>query len=198
VCVCAGGSALFHIASSTGCPPLPPVLSPEAHAFLQLAFIRNPRERPTASKLLHHPFIVNPLPAHFQPAQVLTPFQVRKWSMVPISLSYITPFQTQASWGFGFQQRERREAERRHPTGRQRTGSPTLQKLQYPILLLPSVCFQRGGFPNPGANVGRGSCVPETSARLKERERERERQWSWWQPAARLATQLLYDFTHPP
>jgi serine/threonine protein kinase len=95
VCVCAGGSALFHIASSTGCPPLPPVLSPEAHAFLQLAFIRNPRERPTASKLLHHPFIVNPLPAHFQPAQVLTPFQVRKWSMVPISLSYITPFQTQ-------------------------------------------------------------------------------------------------------
>jgi serine/threonine protein kinase len=157
--VCAGGSALFHIASSTGCPPLPPVLSPEAHAFLQLAFIRNPRERPTASKLLHHPFIVNPLPAHFQPAQVLTPFQVRKWSMVPISLSYITPFQTQQA---GVSVSSSASGEKQsHPTGRQRTGSPTLQKLQYPILLLPSVCFQRGGFPNPGANVGRGSCVPK-------------------------------------
>jgi hypothetical protein len=28
-------------------------------------------------------------------------------------------------------------------------GSPTLQTLQDPILLLPWVCFRGGGFPNP-------------------------------------------------
>jgi hypothetical protein len=33
------------------------------------------------------------------------------------------------------------------PTGRERMGSPALQTLQYPILLLPWLCF-RGG-PNP-------------------------------------------------
>ena len=85
-------SALFHIASSTSCPPLPPSLSPEAHAFLQLAFIRNPRERPTASKLLRHPFIVNNLPAHFQPAQAVrasapVPQTVRPPGLTSASLS---------------------------------------------------------------------------------------------------------------
>jgi hypothetical protein len=34
---------------------------------------------------------------------------------------------------------EWRAAERRHPTGHERTGSPTLQTLQEPILLLPWV-----------------------------------------------------------
>jgi hypothetical protein len=42
---------------------------------------------------------------------------------------------------------EWRAAERRHPTGRGRKGSPTLQTLQDPILLLPWVCSQGGGFP---------------------------------------------------
>jgi hypothetical protein len=35
------------------------------------------------------------------------------------------------------------------PTGRERTGSPTLQKLREPISLLRSVCFRGGGFPSP-------------------------------------------------
>ena len=47
-------------------------------------------------------------------------------------------------FGFGFQQRGRRAAERRHPTGRERMDSTTLQPLQDPILLLPWACF-RGG-----------------------------------------------------
>jgi hypothetical protein len=46
--------------------------------------------------------------------------------------------------GFGFQQRRWRAAERCHPTGRERMGSPTLQTLQEPILLLPWVCFRSG------------------------------------------------------
>jgi hypothetical protein len=37
-------------------------------------------------------------------------------------------------------------AERRHLTGRERTGSPTLQTLQYPILLLPWLCFEAAAF----------------------------------------------------
>jgi hypothetical protein len=35
------------------------------------------------------------------------------------------------------------------PTGRERMGSPTMQALQDPILLLPWVCFRGGGFSNP-------------------------------------------------
>jgi hypothetical protein len=41
-----------------------------------------------------------------------------------------------------------RGAERRHPTHREREGSPTLLTLQDPILRLPWVCFG-GGFPKP-------------------------------------------------
>ena len=48
--------------------------------------------------------------------------------------------------GFGFQ---RQETERRHPTGRERMGSPTLQTLQNPILLLP------GLLSNPRPGTGR-------------------------------------------
>jgi hypothetical protein len=46
-------------------------------------------------------------------------------------------FQQQLAW---------RAAERRHPTGRERMGSPSLQTFQDPILLLPWVCF-RGAEP---------------------------------------------------
>jgi hypothetical protein len=42
-----------------------------------------------------------------------------------------------------------RAAERRYPTGRERMGSPTLQSLQDPILLLPWSCFRADDFPNP-------------------------------------------------
>jgi hypothetical protein len=59
-----------------------------------------------------------------------------------------------------------RGAERHHPTGRDRVGSPALQTLQDPILLLPWLCFRGGGFPNlhpkgnaPGAR-GRTQCPP--------------------------------------
>jgi hypothetical protein len=47
-------------------------------------------------------------------------------------------FGLQCGWG---------AAERRHPTGRERMGSTTLQALSDPILLLPWVSFQGGGFP---------------------------------------------------
>ena len=43
-----------------------------------------------------------------------------------------------------------RAAERRHPAGRERMVTPTLQTLQAPNLLLPWACFRDGGFPNPG------------------------------------------------
>jgi hypothetical protein len=47
---------------------------------------------------------------------------------------------------FGFQQRRWRAAERRHPTDRERMGSPTLQTLQDPILLGAWVCFLEVAF----------------------------------------------------
>jgi hypothetical protein len=45
-----------------------------------------------------------------------------------------------------FRQRRRRAAQRRHPTGRERVSSPTLQTLQNQSW----VSLSRGGFPNPG------------------------------------------------
>jgi hypothetical protein len=48
-----------------------------------------------------------------------------------------------------FQEGPVRAVECRHPTGRERTGSHTLQPLQDPILLLPWLCFRGGDFPNP-------------------------------------------------
>jgi hypothetical protein len=56
-----------------------------------------------------------------------------------------------------------REAERGHLPGRERMGSPTLQTLQDPILLLRRVCFRGGGFPNPSTlaqNSSRGTTLP--------------------------------------
>jgi hypothetical protein len=38
------------------------------------------------------------------------------------------------------------EAERRHRTGRERMGSPTLQALKEPVLLPPWLCFRGGDF----------------------------------------------------
>jgi hypothetical protein len=48
--------------------------------------------------------------------------------------------------GFGFQQHRRRPAERRHPAGRERMNSSTLQTLQDPILLTPWLCFEVAAF----------------------------------------------------
>jgi hypothetical protein len=48
--------------------------------------------------------------------------------------------------------------QRRHLTGRERIGQPTLQTLQDPILLLPWLCFRGGGFPN--SNSRRGGTRP--------------------------------------
>jgi hypothetical protein len=56
------------------------------------------------------------------------------------SAQVLTPHPLSSHW---------RAPERRHATGRERLGSPTLQTLQEPILLLPWVCFRGGGFPNP-------------------------------------------------
>ena len=46
-----------------------------------------------------------------------------------------------------------RAAERRHPTGRERMGSPTLQTLQDPILLLRWVYFRGDGLPTLPSNA---------------------------------------------
>ena len=50
-------SALFHIASAKGPPPLPAGLSPEALDFMLLCFNRVPKDRPNATRLLQHPFV---------------------------------------------------------------------------------------------------------------------------------------------
>jgi hypothetical protein len=50
-------SAMFHIASAKGPPPLPAHISPETKDFLLLCFNRIPKDRPNAGRLLHHPFI---------------------------------------------------------------------------------------------------------------------------------------------
>ncbi|KAK9804778.1 hypothetical protein WJX72_004880 [[Myrmecia] bisecta] len=55
-------SALFHIASSKGPPPIPEALSPECKDFLLLCFNRVPKDRPNATRLLKHPFLADTPP----------------------------------------------------------------------------------------------------------------------------------------
>ncbi|BDA50837.1 probable mitogen-activated protein kinase kinase kinase NPK1 at N-terminal half [Coccomyxa sp. Obi] len=52
-------SALFHIASSKEPPVIPDVLSKEGRDFLLLCFNRTPKERPSASRLLRHPWLAD-------------------------------------------------------------------------------------------------------------------------------------------
>jgi serine/threonine protein kinase len=50
---------MFHIASDHDKPFIPAHLSPEAHDFLYKCFDKNPNTRPTAQKLLEHPFVTD-------------------------------------------------------------------------------------------------------------------------------------------
>ncbi|KAL6553774.1 hypothetical protein OROMI_019447 [Orobanche minor] len=50
-----GAAALFKILKET--PPIPEMLSAEGKDFLQCCFHQNPADRPTAVKLLDHPFM---------------------------------------------------------------------------------------------------------------------------------------------
>jgi mitogen-activated protein kinase kinase kinase len=51
-------SALFTIATSDDMPAIPNYFSDEGKDFLAQCFRRNPKERPTASKLLQHPWLL--------------------------------------------------------------------------------------------------------------------------------------------
>ncbi|KAL3813594.1 hypothetical protein ACJIZ3_014862 [Penstemon smallii] len=50
-----GAAALFKVLQET--PPIPDTLSADGKDFLQCCFRRNPADRPTAIKLLDHPFV---------------------------------------------------------------------------------------------------------------------------------------------
>jgi serine/threonine protein kinase len=50
-----GPAAIFKVLNKD--PPIPDNLSSDGKDFLRVCFKRNPAERPTASKLLEHPFI---------------------------------------------------------------------------------------------------------------------------------------------
>ncbi|XP_022772825.1 mitogen-activated protein kinase kinase kinase 5-like isoform X2 [Durio zibethinus] len=52
-----GPQAMFKVLNKT--PPMPEALSPEGKDFLRCCFQRNPAERPSAAKLLEHPFVRN-------------------------------------------------------------------------------------------------------------------------------------------
>lgn len=50
---------MFKVMKDT--PTIPESLSPEGKDFLRCCFQRNPADRPSASKLLEHPFLKNSL-----------------------------------------------------------------------------------------------------------------------------------------
>ncbi|KAJ8764234.1 hypothetical protein K2173_005974 [Erythroxylum novogranatense] len=52
-----GAAAMFKVMRDS--PPIPQTLSPEGKDFLRCCFLRNPAERPTASKLLEHWWLKN-------------------------------------------------------------------------------------------------------------------------------------------
>ncbi|EFA77095.1 protein serine/threonine kinase [Heterostelium album PN500] len=52
-------AVMYHIASTNQMPLMPSNLSPEAIDFISLCFKRDPKERPDASTLLKHPFLID-------------------------------------------------------------------------------------------------------------------------------------------
>ncbi|XP_009777274.1 mitogen-activated protein kinase kinase kinase 3-like [Nicotiana sylvestris] len=50
-------AALFKLADGKDSPEIPRNLSDNAKSFLKLCLQKNPRRRPTAAQLLHHPFV---------------------------------------------------------------------------------------------------------------------------------------------
>jgi Ca2+-binding EF-hand superfamily protein len=67
-----------------------------------------------------------------------------------------------------------RAAERRHPTGRERTGSPTLQMLQDPILLTPWVRFRGSRWlPKPKPDFSSIDACPITITCMSSSSRRR-------------------------
>jgi mitogen-activated protein kinase kinase kinase 3 len=50
-------AAIFKIGNSKDIPDIPDHLSPEAKSFLKLCLQRDPVARPTAAKLMEHPFV---------------------------------------------------------------------------------------------------------------------------------------------
>ncbi|KAJ9166182.1 hypothetical protein P3X46_020966 [Hevea brasiliensis] len=52
-----GPQAMFKVLNKS--PPIPEAMSPEAKYFLNCCFQGNPAERPSASMLLEHPFVLN-------------------------------------------------------------------------------------------------------------------------------------------
>lgn len=52
-------AAIFKIGNSKDAPEIPDHLSTDAKSFIRLCLQREPSARPTASKLLGHPFVRN-------------------------------------------------------------------------------------------------------------------------------------------
>lgn len=81
-------AAMFKVLRTD--PPIPDNLSPEGKDFLRCCFKRNPTERPTASKLLEHPFIQTS--NHYSPQSAPHPF-----SGIKSPVSFLLPkFQLKA------------------------------------------------------------------------------------------------------
>lgn len=55
-------AALFKIGHSKEQPAIPDHLSEEGKDFVRKCLQRNPLHRPTAAKLLEHPFVINAAP----------------------------------------------------------------------------------------------------------------------------------------
>ncbi|KAF8024256.1 hypothetical protein BT93_F1450 [Corymbia citriodora subsp. variegata] len=69
-----GPQAMFKVLNRS--PPIPEKLSSEGKDFLQLCFQRNPAQRPSAEKLLQHPFLRN---SHDQNGSSFRPLCQLKW-----------------------------------------------------------------------------------------------------------------------
>ena len=121
-------SSSFFWLDNAYAPPPRPVMHPRARHFTSQVSAGAAGETRPSRALECHPLS--------QPSCTLSVFCIQSQARWKVGLE-----------GFGF--RQFRAAERGHPTGRERMGSPALQTHQDPILLLPWLCFRCDGFPNP-------------------------------------------------
>lgn len=139
-------SALFHIAKEECTPPIPDSVPDDVKDFLSLCFLRDPRKRPTATKLLQHPFVrsTNTAPAaglglSRSGSWIKNTPRVRALSNVPISPISAPPVGQHSHSTHNSPQNSRPGTPKKSPSGKPpllpsptSNHSPTLQRSQSP------------------------------------------------------------------
>ncbi|XP_024525121.1 mitogen-activated protein kinase kinase kinase 3 [Selaginella moellendorffii] len=94
-----GVAVMFKIGNSKETPPIPPHLSEECQHFLRLCLQRNPADRPTATELMEHPFVMD-IPDTNSDFQTRDGYQTTRYASTPPRQVLSPMFSPSSQFGF--------------------------------------------------------------------------------------------------